>query len=84
MVYFRSNGSVATYTEPSGASGAEMFYDPRQSTVARKFFRKQRRQMRQNNLGTRRSGDGGLLNSDGEYPKVKKYNIIMKTFPMNE
>lgn len=33
------------------------FYNPHQSIVARKFFKKQRR--KQNNLGTRRSGDGG-------------------------
>ncbi|XP_014276232.1 adhesion G protein-coupled receptor A3 [Halyomorpha halys] len=32
------------------------FYNPHQSIVARKFFKKQRR--KQNNLGTRRSGDG--------------------------
>lgn len=36
---------------------AELFYNPHQSGVARKFFKKQRR--KQNNLGTRRSGDGG-------------------------
>uniref|UniRef100_A0A1B6IDD4 Uncharacterized protein n=1 Tax=Homalodisca liturata TaxID=320908 RepID=A0A1B6IDD4_9HEMI len=36
---------------------AEVFYNPHQSGVARKFFKKQRR--KQNNLGTRRSGDGG-------------------------
>nr|CAD7574413.1 unnamed protein product [Timema californicum] len=45
---------LPAYTEPSGASGVEMFYNPHQSTVARKFFRKQRR-----HLGTRRRGDGG-------------------------
>lgn len=50
--------------EPSGASGAEMFYNPHQSTVARKFFRKQRRHMKHNNLGTRRCGDGGGGTSD--------------------
>lgn len=33
------------------------FYNPHQSIVARKFFKKQRR--KQNNLGTRRCGDGG-------------------------
>lgn len=36
---------------------AEVFYNPHQSGVARKFFKKQRR--KQNNLGTRRCGDGG-------------------------
>ncbi|KAK7870368.1 hypothetical protein R5R35_000539 [Gryllus longicercus] len=55
---YRSNNSVTTYTELSGASGAEMFYNPHQSTVARKFFRKQRRQAKAANLCSRRSGDG--------------------------
>jgi hypothetical protein len=62
---YRSNNSVTTFTEPSGASGVEMFYNPHQSTVARKFFRKQRRHMKHNNLGTRRRGDGGGGTSDG-------------------
>ncbi|XP_066991624.2 adhesion G protein-coupled receptor A3 [Anabrus simplex] len=58
---YRSNNSV---TEPSATSGAEMFYNPHQSTVARKFFRKQRRHTKPNNLGTRRCGDGGGATSD--------------------
>ncbi|XP_069684373.1 adhesion G protein-coupled receptor A3 isoform X2 [Periplaneta americana] len=62
---YRSNNSVTTFTEASGASGAEMFYNPHQSTVARKFFRKQRRHMKHNNLGARRRGDGGGGTSDG-------------------
>lgn len=35
---------------------ADVFYNPHQSGVARKFFKKQRR--KKNNLGTRRCGDG--------------------------
>ena len=62
---YRSNNSVTTFTEASAASGVEMFYNPYQSTVARKFFRKQRRHMKHNNLGTRRRGDGGGGTSDG-------------------
>ncbi|PSN36044.1 hypothetical protein C0J52_21843 [Blattella germanica] len=61
---YRSNNSVTTFTEASGASGAEMFYNPHQSTVARKFFRKQRRHMKHNDLGTRRRGDGGGVSGD--------------------
>lgn len=48
---YHSNNLVNSGTE------AEVFYNPHQSTVARKFFKKQRR--KQNNLGTRRCGDGG-------------------------
>ncbi|KAJ9596479.1 hypothetical protein L9F63_012518 [Diploptera punctata] len=54
---YRCN-SITTFTEASAASGAEVFYNPHQSTVARKFFRKQRRHMR--HLGARRRGDGGV------------------------
>lgn len=49
---------------------AEVFYNPHQSGVARKFFKKQRR--KQNNLGTRRSGDGG--GSPSPYIGLAKVN----------
>lgn len=61
---YRSNNSVTTYTEPTLAS-VEMFYNPHQSGVARKFFKKQRRHMKNNNLGPRKQGDGGVT-SDGD------------------
>uniref|UniRef100_A0A1B6D4N5 Ig-like domain-containing protein n=2 Tax=Clastoptera arizonana TaxID=38151 RepID=A0A1B6D4N5_9HEMI len=48
---YRSNNSIISGNE------VEAFYNPHQSGVARKFFKKQRR--KHNNLGTRRCGDGG-------------------------
>lgn len=48
---YRSNNSIMSGNE------LEAFYNPHQSGVARKFFKKQRR--KHNNLGTRRCGDGG-------------------------
>ncbi|XP_076677728.1 remoulade isoform X4 [Andrena cerasifolii] len=59
---YRSNNSVTTYTEPNCV---EMFYNPRQSGVARKFFRKQRRHTKNNNLGPRKQGDGGATSDAG-------------------
>ncbi|KAG7190385.1 hypothetical protein KM043_006493 [Ampulex compressa] len=61
---YRSNNSVTTYTEPSSAC-VEMFYNPHQSGVARKFFKKQRRHTKNNNLGPRKQGDGGITSDGG-------------------
>ncbi|XP_024893349.1 adhesion G protein-coupled receptor A3 isoform X1 [Temnothorax curvispinosus] len=63
---YRSNNSVTTYTEPSSAC-VEMFYNPHQSGVARKFFKKQRRHAtaKKNNLGPRKQGDGGATSDGG-------------------
>lgn len=61
---YRSNNSVTTYTEPTLAS-VDMFYNPHQSGVARKFFKKQRRHMKNNNLGPRKQGDGGATSDGG-------------------
>ncbi|XP_012136170.2 remoulade isoform X1 [Megachile rotundata] len=55
---YRSDNSVTTYIEPTCV---EMFYNPHQSGVARKFFKKQRRHTKNNNLGTRKQGDGGAV-----------------------
>ncbi|XP_034179883.2 remoulade isoform X1 [Osmia lignaria lignaria] len=55
---YRSDNSVTTYIEPTCV---EMFYNPHQSGVARKFFRKQRRHTKNNNFGNRKQGDGGAL-----------------------
>ncbi|XP_077294796.1 remoulade [Arctopsyche grandis] len=46
---YRSNNSVVTFPE-SGANCAEIFYNPNQSNVARKFFKKQRKNVRRNCL----------------------------------
>lgn len=67
---YRSNNSVPTYHEISGPDCVEAFYNPRQSIVARKFFRKQRRNKR-NHLGLRRRGDGGGT-SEGEIPQARR------------
>ncbi|XP_043685451.1 adhesion G protein-coupled receptor A3 isoform X2 [Vespula pensylvanica] len=61
---YRSNNSVTTYTE-QGATCVEMFYNPHQSGVARKFFKKQRRHTKHNNLGPRKQGDGGGTSDGG-------------------
>ncbi|CAD6204128.1 GSCOCG00009877001-RA-CDS [Cotesia congregata] len=60
---YRSNNSVKTYTE-SAPVNVEMFYNPHQSGVARKFFKKQRRH-KHNNLGPRKQGDGGATSDGG-------------------
>lgn len=59
---YRSNNSVTTYTEPACV---EMFYNPHQSGVARKFFKKQRKYTKKNNLGPRKQGDGGATSDGG-------------------
>ncbi|XP_046488638.1 adhesion G protein-coupled receptor A3 isoform X1 [Neodiprion pinetum] len=68
---YRSNNSVTTYTEPTLAS-VEMFYNPHQSGVARKFFKKQRRHMKNNNLGPRKQGDGGATSDGGSCISVPR------------
>ncbi|XP_036145260.1 adhesion G protein-coupled receptor A3 isoform X2 [Monomorium pharaonis] len=75
---YRSNNSVTTYTEPSSAC-VEMFYNPHQSGVARKFFKKQRRHAtaKKNNLGLRKQGDGGATSDGGScvsIPRPTKIN----------
>lgn len=69
---YRSNNSVTTYTEPSSAC-VEMFYNPHQSGVARKFFKKQRRHTaKKNNLGPRKQGDGGATSDGGSCVSVPR------------
>ncbi|XP_030022874.2 LOW QUALITY PROTEIN: adhesion G protein-coupled receptor A3 [Manduca sexta] len=55
---YRSNNSMMTYPE-SGNIGPEMFYNPNQMNVAKKFFKKQRQNMKRNclELPTRRDCD---------------------------
>ncbi|KAL7302319.1 hypothetical protein TKK_0004982 [Trichogramma kaykai] len=66
---YRSNNSVTTYNTESIPATVEMFYNPHQSGVARKFFKKQRRNMNKNsknsNLGPRKQGDGGANSDNG-------------------
>ncbi|KAK0159144.1 hypothetical protein PV328_010066 [Microctonus aethiopoides] len=62
---YRSNNSVTTYTDAAPSACVEMFYNPHQSGVARKFFKKQRRHTKNNNLGPRKQGDGGVTSDGG-------------------
>ncbi|XP_039304608.1 adhesion G protein-coupled receptor A3 isoform X2 [Solenopsis invicta] len=73
---YRSNNSVTTYTEPSSAC-VEMFYNPHQSGVARKFFKKQRRHAtaKKNNLGPRKQGDGGATSDGGSCISIPRPKI---------
>lgn len=72
---YRSNNSVTTYTEPTSAC-VEMFYNPHQSGVARKFFKKQRRHSaKKNNLGPRKQGDGGATSDGGSCISVPRPTI---------
>lgn len=66
---YRSNNSVTTYTEPACV---EMFYNPHQSGVARKFFKKQRKHTKKNNLGPRKQGDGGATSDGGSCVSVPR------------
>ncbi|XP_011694284.1 PREDICTED: probable G-protein coupled receptor 125 [Wasmannia auropunctata] len=73
---YRSNNSVTTYTEPSSAC-VEMFYNPHQSGVARKFFKKQRRYAtaKKNNLGPRKQGDGGATSDGGSCVSIPRPTV---------
>ncbi|XP_017878291.1 adhesion G protein-coupled receptor A3 isoform X2 [Ceratina calcarata] len=66
---YRSDNSVTTYTEPTCV---EMFYNPHQSGVARKFFKKQRRHTKNNNLGPRKQGDGGAMSDAGSCTSIPR------------
>ncbi|CAK9824102.1 Adhesion G protein-coupled receptor A3 [Anthophora retusa] len=66
---YRSDNSVTTYIEPTCV---EMFYNPHQSGVARKFFKKQRRHTKNNNIGSRRQGDGGITSDAGSCISVPR------------
>lgn len=68
---YRSNNSVTTYTEPA-PSCVDMFYNPHQSGVARKFFKKQRRHTKSNNLGPRKQGDGGVTSDGGSCVSIPR------------
>jgi len=67
---YRSNISMPSYQEVGSHNIAEGFYNPRQSIAAKKFFKRQRRN-RRNDLGARRRGDGGG-NSDPEGPPANR------------
>ncbi|CAL7937400.1 unnamed protein product [Xylocopa violacea] len=66
---YRSDNSVTTYTEPTCV---EMFYNPHQSGVARKFFRKQRRHIENNNFGLRKQSDNGAISDAGSCISVPR------------
>lgn len=67
---YRSNNSMPTYHEIASQNCADAFYNPRQSIVAKKFFKKQRKN-RRNELGMRRRGDGGGT-SEGEASQARR------------
>lgn len=69
---YRSNNSVTTYTEAAHSACVEMFYNPHQSGVARKFFKKQRRHTKHNNLGPRKQGDGGVTSDNGSSVSIPR------------
>ncbi|KPJ16190.1 putative G-protein coupled receptor 125 [Papilio machaon] len=46
---YRSNNSMMTYPEPGGVA-PDLFYNPNQMNVAKKFFKKQRQHMKRNCL----------------------------------
>lgn len=80
---YRTNNTIPIY-ELSSMNGAEIFYNPHQIGVAKKFFRKQKRNMmKHNNLGTRHRDTRSVKshNSDmssslfGAGVKVKNTNI---------
>lgn len=69
---YRSNNSVTTYnTDTSNPVCMEMFYNPHQSGVARKFFKRQRRYTK-NNLGSRKPGDGGATSDGGSCVSIPR------------
>ncbi|XP_008207525.2 adhesion G protein-coupled receptor A3 isoform X1 [Nasonia vitripennis] len=70
---YRSNNSVTTFNTESAPASVEMFYNPHQSGVARKFFKKQRRNMTKNsNLGPRKQGDGGATSDNGSCVSIPR------------
>ena len=70
---YRSNNSVTTFNTESAPASVEMFYNPHQSGVARKFFKKQRRNMNKNsNLGPRKQGDGGANSDNGSCVSIPR------------
>lgn len=80
---YRTNNTIPIY-ELSSMNGAEIFYNPHQIGVAKKFFRKQKRNMmKHNNLGTRHRDNRSVKshNSDmssslfGAGVKVNNTNI---------
>lgn len=80
---YRTNNTIPVY-ELSSMNGAEIFYNPHQIGVAKKFFRKQKRNMmKHNNLGTRNRSSRSVKsqNSDmssslfGPGVKVNNTNI---------
>lgn len=76
---YRSNNSVTTYNTESAPASVEMFYNPHQSGVARKFFKKQRRNMNKNsNLGPRKQGDGGATSDNGSSVSIPRRAVKLE------
>lgn len=69
---YRSNNSVTTYNTDSASMCVEMFYNPHQSGVARKFFKRQRRNLKHSTLGPRKQGDGGATSDGGSCISVPR------------
>ncbi|XP_043470332.1 adhesion G protein-coupled receptor A3 isoform X2 [Leptopilina heterotoma] len=69
---YRSNNSVTTYNTECQPACVEMFYNPHQSGVARKFFKRQRKHTKNNNLGPRKQGDGGVTSDGGSCISLRR------------
>ncbi|XP_065170512.1 LOW QUALITY PROTEIN: adhesion G protein-coupled receptor A3 [Atheta coriaria] len=83
---YRNNGALIPNLIENPTHSAEMFYNPHQSTVARKFFKKQKRHMmKRNNLTQRRPPLG--LHSDASvistYTKNPECNMDVAMFANN-
>ena len=81
---YRSNNSVTTYNTESAPATVEMFYNPQQSVTARRFFKRQRRNMNKNsNLGPRKQGDGGTNSDNGSIRNNIQKNILGSSSKVN-
>ncbi|KAJ8686264.1 hypothetical protein QAD02_022058 [Eretmocerus hayati] len=77
---YRSNNSVTTFNTESAPASVEMFYNPHQSGVARKFFKRQRRSLHKNsNLGPRKQGDGGATSDNGSCVSIPRRAVNLGT-----
>lgn len=75
---YRSNNSVTTYNTESAPACVEMFYNPHQSGVARKFFKRQRKRTKNNNLGPRKQGDGGITSDGGSCISIPRRAVNLE------
>ncbi|XP_011497262.1 PREDICTED: probable G-protein coupled receptor 125 [Ceratosolen solmsi marchali] len=72
---YRSNNTATTFNTESVPASVERFYNPHQSGVARKFFKKQRRDMMNSNFASRKQNDGGTINGNERCISIRKRSI---------